>query len=203
MHINNIISYIILAAGESKRFGELKQIYKIKNQSFLKIILQNLYKLSFPSEIIIGVGCQKDKIISELQDSIKPLKIVVNKNYKNGQLSTFQECLRKTDPDSDGYMMILSDHPFVQFSTYEKLIKKFYNNNLKGIFIPQFKKRKGHPVLFAKTFKNDLLNAPLDKGARAVVHNNYSSVHLVTVPDPYILADIDNKEILKKYLKNL
>ena len=100
-------------------------------------------------------------------------------------------------------MMILSDHPFVQFPTYKNLISQFQKNNHDKILIPKYNSRKGHPVIFSKKYKSELLNGPLDKGAREIVNNNKENVLLISVDDPFILADIDKKEILKTYLKKI
>ncbi|MBU1077693.1 MAG: nucleotidyltransferase family protein [Spirochaetes bacterium] len=197
-----MISFIILAAGESSRFGELKQLHKIRGRSFLELILTNLSELQVKKEIIVGVGYEKKKIFTELKKSRLSVKIAVNENYKNGQLSTFKECLKISDAESEGYMMVLSDHPLIKYSTYEQLINTF-NDNKEKIIIPEYKKRKGHPIIFPKELKSNLLDAPLDQGARTVIKENPGKVQLVPVDDPFIHADIDDKEILKEYLKKI
>lgn len=198
-----MFSIIILAAGESKRFGELKQIYPIQNQTFLKKILDNIERLNTSKEILIGVGYKKKKVISELKKIKYNGKIVHNDHFQDGPLSTLKACLQQTNKDSQGFLMILSDHPLVQYLTYKKIIDQFNQSQDEDIIIPQYKNRNGHPVLFPASFKEQILKAPLEQGARWVIQKNRNKVHYIQVRDPYILADIDNKEILKEYLNQL
>ena len=57
--------------------------------------------------------------------------------------------------------------------------------------IPACGGRRGHPVIFGRGVFADLLEAPLDQGARAVVRGRPELVVTVEVDDPGILKDID------------
>ena len=122
-----MISAIILGAGESSRFGELKQLYQIEGTSFLNLIISNLEKINEIKEIILVLGYKseyiKDTIISEEAN----LKIVVNKEYERGQLSSFQTGIKESNDTTSGYLMVLCDHPFVLRQTYSLLIDEFKN----------------------------------------------------------------------------
>ena len=54
--------------------------------------------------------------------------------------------------------------------------------------------RRGHPVLFASRLFEELLEAPLDQGARWVVHRHVAELELVEVDEEGILWDIDRPE---------
>ncbi len=192
-----MISGIILAAGESSRFGSLKQLYKLDGKSFLNRIIDNLQATFNVTEIIVGLGYKYESIIKHI-DTDK-VKVVINSNYQRGQLSTFQECIKKVSTSSRGYLMTLVDHPFIKIETYNMLIGAFLKNNFENIVIPTYKGRKGHPVIFPAVFKKDIMDAPLNEGARYVTNKNIESVQLVETDDEFVLADIDNEEDLKHW----
>ncbi len=193
-----MITGIILAGGESKRFGSLKQIYKIEGKSFLEIILTNLDSISLISEIIIGLGYEHQTILESINIESPKLKIAINPDYTRGQLSTLQECIKIASPYAKGYLVTLVDHPFVRKQTYFRIINEFINYGMRDIIIPTYNNRRGHPVIFPASLKDEILNAPLDIGARYVIKKFDSLVRLINMIDEFILADIDRIDDLEK-----
>ncbi|MDD5067252.1 MAG: nucleotidyltransferase family protein [bacterium] len=198
-----MISCIILAAGTSRRFGGLKQVHRIRNVSFLEMILARLSSLKCDKEIIIGVGYKRETVVRELKRINFTGKIVVNREYRKGQLSTFQACLKSADKGTRGVLMILSDHPLVLSATYKRLYRAFRLARSKNIIIPVYHGQKGHPVMFPPEVFPDILRSPREQGARSVMKKYFQKVKLIPVKDQFILADIDDKEMLKRYFKHI
>jgi len=197
-----MLSAIILAAGESKRFGSLKQIFKFENKTFLEKILENLLETPFIFEIIVALGFEFQKIIENTKVNSEKIKFIVNYNYQDGQISTLKEALKNCSDFSNGYLVTLVDHPFIKKETYRYLIEEFIEYNFQKIIIPIYEGRRGHPVIFPKLLKNELLNAPLNEGARYVIKKFENIVKLVKTLDKFILADIDRIEDLEKIIYN-
>ena len=79
-----MISAILLAAGESKRMGgENKLKKKIDNEPLIKHSIQNILNSNI-DELIVVVGYQEE-IIKKLIIKNKKIKIISNKNFKNGK----------------------------------------------------------------------------------------------------------------------
>jgi molybdenum cofactor cytidylyltransferase len=57
-----------------------------------------------------------------------------------------------------------------------RLILYFYSSRAL-IALPVFAGKRGHPVLFSSKLYPELLTAPMEKGARAVVWANNNRVH--------------------------
>src|SRR5206468_5373262 len=68
------------------------------------------------------------------------------------------------------------------------------------IVVPVHEGRRGHPVLFAARLIPELLAAPLDQGARAVVRAHADELLEVPAPAPGILADIDTPELYAEWV---
>ena len=65
------------------------------------------------------------------------------------------------------------------------------------LVVPIYQGRRGHPALFSAALFPDLLRAPLDQGARAVVHATPDRVE-VSCDDPAVLEDFDLPEDLPR-----
>jgi molybdenum cofactor cytidylyltransferase len=168
---------------------------------FLEKILINAGNLTpAPSELIVILGFHKDKIEKEID--LSNYKLVINPDPGRGMLSSIIEGLShirdSLSKDSsykiDGILLSLVDHPMVKFETYQKIISEAAINSGK-IIIPICNERKGHPVFFPANIFEDLLNSPVDQGARWAVKKNEKLVKLLPVNDEHIYTDIDTPEL--------
>ncbi len=197
-----MISAIILAGGESKRFGTLKPIHRLEKKTFLDLIIEKIEKIPLIQEIIIGVGFRYNDIILHLNEmNYSKIKIAINPDYKRGQLSTLQECLKKASEDAAGYLVILSDHPFVDEHTYRVLIERFIQENGKNILIPVYGKQPGHPVIFPHFLREEILESDLTYGLDKIFDFHKEIINFIEVIDKHILSDIDTIDELEKILR--
>jgi molybdenum cofactor cytidylyltransferase len=95
-------------------------------------------------------------------------EVVINENWEDGQLSSIQAGVRSLPEGTDGMLLCLIDHPLISRELVGELVERFYESG-KSIALPVYKGRRGHPVIFAARLYEELLNAPLETGARAVV----------------------------------
>lgn len=95
-------------------------------------------------------------------------EIVVNADWEKGQLSSIQAALHSLPPGLDGMLLCLIDHPLVSKTLVNDLIATFYASR-PPVILPVFEGRRGHPVIFSAQLFPELLAAPMDVGARAVV----------------------------------
>jgi len=186
---------VILTAGESRRMGFPKALLDAGNgKKFIENIFCILEKITpQPFETIAVLGYHKDRIVNEAQIS-ESCKIVTNPEPERGQLSSLVEALRSYDSfrlgKIKGLLVCLVDHPFVAESTFQKIVNHA-SLNPGSIIIPRFDGRKGHPVFFPAEIFMDLMEAPLDQGARYAVNKNSDRIIVVDVDDSAILKDVD------------
>ncbi len=171
--------------------GTPKALLLHQEKTFLELIIQNVVEVGI-AKIFVLTGKHDEQIRSELKDT-GSWKYLNNPNPERGQLSSIQIGLRHTDDNSSGILLALVDHPLVELNTYKSIINTAIRNP-DSIIIPINEDRKGHPVYFGRRFFADLLMAPLDKGARTVVHKYQDQLITVPVQDNGILQDIDRPE---------
>ena len=219
-----MISGIILAAGESRRVGKLKQLLPFGNSTIIETVIDNLLCAKL-DEVIVVLGHAAEKITAKIRH--KPVKIVCNPNYKSGMLTSVQRgvlAVKKTADGSasdksakpkacvafcrkphlsrdigkasvgvcrDGFLIALVDQPFLTPNLIQNLIKEFYKTD-KGIVLPTYKNRRGHPVIFDKKYSYEILALSEDsEGLREVVHKHQDDIHEVPVNTDSIIRDID------------
>lgn len=187
---------ILLAAGEGKRMEGLKPLLPINSTTFLECIIKKLKIVC--EETIVVLGYQSSTIIKKVD--LSGVKVVFNREYRKEQLSSLQAGLKEISKDTEGIIMALVDQPLVKEDTYKKLKNKFLEYE-RSIIIPTFGGKKGHPTIFTNFFFKELMNAPLDIGARYVIKNYPQYVITVPVKDRGVIININTPQIYNEFIK--
>jgi molybdenum cofactor cytidylyltransferase len=194
-----MIAAVVLSAGESSRMGRPKALLPIDGQTFIERIVDALKKTSVGKVfVVLGHNASKLKVrIAHL-----PLQILINPDYKLGQLSSLQVAVRnlQSDPDCDGMLVHLVDHPYIESSLVEEMISRFYESK-KLIVVPSCRGKRGHPVIFSRKLFEELLRAPLDQGAKAVVNAHRDETLEMETGEDGITVDIDTPELYRQHVK--
>ena len=90
-------------------------------------------------------------------------------------------------------MVILADHPFLDYATIDLLLARFLGSD-KDICVPCFKGRQGVPVSLSSRFYNDIMSIRGDIGARDIVRKNPECVLGVELENDDCFIDIDSEE---------
>jgi len=185
-----IISAILLAAGESKRMAQIKQLMPLGESTILGRIIDNLLNSAI-SETVVVLGYRAEEIRKTIAG--KPIKITINPDYQHGMSTSIIAGLKQMDKRARAVLIALGDQPFVDSQTINSLIEAFIANN-KGITIPVYQGRRGNPVIFSIRYKNELLDLKGDVGGREVINRHPDDVLEVKANCEGVLLDIDNME---------
>ena len=181
------IEGILLAAGESRRMGFPKPLLRLNGETFLSHIAATM--LAVVERLVIVLGAHREAVIAAVPAD-KRISTVENPSYKLGQLSSIKTGLMAISARADAALVHLVDHPLVLPETFS-LIAEEYNSSRKLIVVTRCEGRGGHPVLFDRATFNELQQAPLSAGARAVVKADATRLIHVDVDDPGVLLDLD------------
>ena len=191
------VAAIVLAAGQSRRMGFPKALLPIDGHTFLQHVVAAL-AASRASAIYVVLGSDHQRIRAEVD--VAPAEVVLNPNWEQGQLSSLVTGLCALPPGRyDAALMALVDHPLIDPVVVDAVIGGFEATG-RPIVVPVHDGRRGHPVLFAAALFPELLAAPLDQGARAVVRAHADEVLEVPTPAPGILADIDTPQLYAEWV---
>jgi molybdenum cofactor cytidylyltransferase len=190
-----MIVAVILSAGESSRMGRPKALLPIDGVRFVEKIVSAL-KSTDVGNIIVVLGHNAEEMRQKISDL--PVTILINHDYKQGQLSSLQVAISHLESSSegspvDGILVHLVDHPYISATLVDLMIKRFYETK-KLIVVPRFQGRRGHPVIFARALFSELLAAGPDQGAKPVVHAHRDDTLEIDTKDEGLLIDIDTPE---------
>ena len=186
-----MIAGIILAAGESSRMGRDKALLPLGRETFLQRLIEVLRGEASPLLVVLGHHANEiEERITRLAD-VQDVQFVRNPDYKLGQLSSLQAALRSLEGHPvSGALVCLVDHPAITTAVVGALLARFRARRPR-IIIPTCNGRRGHPVFFSAELFQELLDAPLDQGARLVVRRHAAEVELVETGEEGILLDVD------------
>jgi molybdenum cofactor cytidylyltransferase len=131
--------------------------------------------------------------------NLKADEIVINQEWEKGQLSSIQAGLRSLPPGTDGMLLCLIDHPLISAALVQDLIEQF-NKTKAPIVLPVYEGRRGHPVIFSATLYDELLRAPLETGARAVVWAHKGEIDEVRTNEEGCVLNLNDPETMHKEL---
>lgn len=168
--------------------GRDKALLPLGRETFLTHLLGTLQGEVSPLVVVLGHHAE------EIERRLRPgrnVQIVRNPDYPLGQLSSLKVALRFLQKEAvAGALVCLVDHPSVSKEVVRQMLRRFRQIS-PGIVIPTFQGRRGHPVLFAASLFQELLNAPLEAGARFVVSAHANEVELVETGEEGILLNVD------------
>jgi len=194
-----MIAAVILSAGESSRMGRPKALLPIDGQTFIERIVAAL-KQGGLERIIVVLGFNAEEMRHKIDHL--PVEIAVNPDYKQGQLSSLQTAIRylESDQNCDGMMVHLVDHPYIDAKLVREMLRRV-NEAKNSIVVPRHQGKRGHPVIFSRALFAELLSAPMDEGAKAVVNEHRDETLEIDTDDVGITLDIDTPELYREHVK--
>ncbi|HLA99941.1 MAG TPA: nucleotidyltransferase family protein [Bacteroidota bacterium] len=195
-----MIDAVILAAGASARMGRDKALLTLEGSTFIRRIIR-LYTGAPVGGIVVVLGPDSGKVQNEI--SAEDVVVVENLNAEGGQISSLIVGIESLENSgSDGILVHPVDHPMVSPATIPALVNAA-SANAGRIILPVCGGRRGHPVLFPASMFQELKDAPVDTGARAVVRAHAPDILEVRTDDRGILINIDTEEEYERIQRNL
>lgn len=198
-----MLASVILSAGQSSRMGSPKALLPFRGGTFLGHLLNvagsDAAKAAGIDTIRVVLGAHAEEIAAAL--GLAPEIVVVNPAWEQGQLSSIQAAIRSLPPDGvDGVMLFLVDHPLISAGLVAKLAAEFFQSG-SSIVLPTYGGKRGHPVIFAQRLFGELLAAPAEQGARAVVWEHASEVREVATDEEGVLLNLNDPAALRRALE--
>lgn len=188
---------MILAAGESKRMGKPKLLLPYGEKTIIETIVETVVSSNVENTLII-LGSDREKIEEKIKNS--PVKIVYNRDFRSGMLSSVQCGFKAVPEETRAVLVVLGDQPKISADVINKLIDA-YKSTGKGIVLPVYKKERGHPVLIDMKYRSEVENLSPEVGLRGTVYNHPEDILEVDVETSSIFQDIDYESDYKRELE--
>jgi len=191
-----MLAAVILSGGASSRMGSPKALLAYQGRPFLEHLLEvTAHRQIGVRRVVLGAHAEP---IAKAID-LKLDEIVINEDWEKGQLTSIQAALRSLPPGTDGIILCLIDHPLISADLVQELIECFYKSG-KPVVLPLYQGRRGHPVIFSSAVYDELLHAPLETGARAVVWAHSGEVEEMRTNEEGCVLNLNDPDTVKKAL---
>jgi molybdenum cofactor cytidylyltransferase len=189
-----MLAAVILSGGASRRMGSPKALLSYQGRPFLEHLLDVARHPKIGVRRIV-LGADAEPIAKEVD--LSPDEIVINEEWEKGQLSSTQTAIRSLPPETDGIILLLIDHPLISSTLVGELVEAFYTSR-KAIVLPVYEGRRGHPVIFSSALYPELMNAPLETGARSVVWAHAGEVQIVHTNEEGCVLNLNDPGTMQK-----
>ncbi len=190
-----MLAALILSAGASTRMGKPKALLPYRGGTFLEHLIEvTRHPRVGVTRVVLGAGADDIRTIAKLPPSV----VVLNPDWEKGQLSSICAGVRSlAGIENDGVILCPVDHPLVSAALVSELISRFYEEQ-KAIVLPTYDGRRGHPAIFSSALYDELLAAPPDKGARAVVWAHAADILEVPTDEEGVVLNINAPNMLRR-----
>lgn len=192
-----MINALVLAAGESRRMGQPKPLLRFGDTTFLDQIASVL-RHSQVDRITVVLGAEAERIQRSID--LSGTDVVINKDYREGQLSSLIAGLRNAPLETDAIVVCLVDNPFITTEIVNRIVGRFRETR-SPIVVPVYQMRRGHPTLFSKVVFHELFRAPAQEGARSVLHSDADRVSEIETPEEAVVVRMDTPDDYRAYLR--
>ena len=205
----NKLSFVLLASGESKRFGkENKLLKEIKNMPMYRLMIEKILEVKTRLELTLAEYMHKVQInidvvsiYDEIMDEVEhrdEIEYIYNDNAKKGMSSSIILSTKK-NIESDAIVFFNSDMPLINPIEISNMI--FYtmcsNKGLGAMFydIPK------NPAFIGQKYFKNLVSLNGDIGAKEMLNEDIDDLYKYHI-DREQLSDIDTIEDYEKILLN-
>lgn len=189
-----MLAAVILSAGASRRMGSPKALVTYQGTPFLEHLLSVTHHPAIGVRRVV-LGPDAESISSRIK--LASDEIVINQDWEKGQLSSIQAAVRSLPAGTTGMLLCPVDHPLVSSALINHLIETFLESKA-PVVVPTYEGRRGHPVIFSSAVYGELLDAPADTGARAVVWAHKNEVQEVATMEEGCVLNLNDPAALLK-----
>jgi molybdenum cofactor cytidylyltransferase len=188
-----MVSAVVLAAGESKRMGEKKELLPIAGEQMIRSVVGKLLSSSKIDEVIVVLGERADEVGRALAGiTDERLELVGNRRFREGMGTSLAHGVRACSWGTDAILFALGDAPFFTVEIVDALIDAHASGA--AIAVPVNAGRRGHPVVLDGSYRVELEGLEGDAGARDTLERDAASIVEIEVGDDAFLVDIDNRD---------
>jgi len=198
--VHEPVAGIILAAGESTRFGRAKQLLDWKGRPFVSAVAKTALEAGL-SPVLVVTGANAEQV----EPAVRNLNVTLirNEDWRSGQGGSIKAGVRaligKTTEVAGAAIFLLTDQPQITTSILRALAEK-HAEGLYPIIAPMVMDQRANPVLFDRATFPDLMMLEGDVGGRAIFHKH--RVEYLPWHDDRLLLDVDTPDMYRRLISD-
>jgi len=178
---------VVLAAGYAQRFGAPKLLLPFGDSTIVGCVVSALQQAG-AQPIIVVAGEQTPEIADSLRGT--PARVVRNPLPARGMVSSLRVGVAELPDNIAGFLVALADQPLLRADHISRLLRERSRAG-KGIALPTYRGKRGHPVLFAGCYRSEVLALSDSHTLRDLIHAHPDDILEVECPSDAVLRDID------------
>ncbi len=191
--MSSAISVIVLAAGESRRWGaDNKLLATVGGKPMIRRTVE-MALASGLRPVTVVTGHETDAVVMALD--CLPVKLAYTPNFAEGMSASLKTGVLAS-ADRNGVLVCLGDMPWVRPETLAAIAAAHDPAEDRIAVIPTYRGARGNPVLLTSAAFAQVGSLSGDEGARKLFVAAPDRVTELAVDDPGILRDADNPEAL-------
>ena len=181
---------VVLAAGESRRMGQPKLLLPYGEMTIIETVVQNVVSSRVDGAVVVLGGDRR-----EIEEKIRrfAVKRTVNLAYREGMLSSVRRGLSALPSSARAALFVLADQPDIPASVIDSVVEAYLGGG-KGIVLPVYKKKRGHPLIVDLKYRREIESLSPDVGLRGLILEHKDDILEVRISSPSVLHDIDKPE---------
>lgn len=183
------VAAVVLAAGESSRFGSPKQLAEIDGKPMIARIVGRVAQSNVERTVVV-LGCEFEKV-SDALAGFPEVEVLENPEYRSGIAGSLKVGLSRIG-ELDAVMFVLGDLPGLGTADIDAVLGAYLRSNA-PLALGKVDGVQAHPVIFRKDLWPELQGTGGDIGGRDVVKAHLHEAVTVELP-PSCGADIDTLE---------
>jgi len=185
-----VIWAVILAAGESRRMGRPKLVLPYGDETIIGTVVRSAVSSRADGTVVV-LGANRREIEEKITGF--DVKRVVNTRYKEGMFSSVRRGLSALPASARAAVFILADQPDIRSSIIDSIIEA-YGREKKGIVLPVYRGKRGHPLLIDLKYRRQIDALSPEVGLRGLLKEHPEDILEVRVSSPGVLKDIDDPD---------
>jgi len=193
----NNTGVIILAAGNSSRFGSAKQLLHFNGKTLLQHAVDEATEAG-AEPVVVVTGANAKEVAGSI--NIDKVEVVFNEHWEEGMASGIVAGVNAAityNNNIEKIIIAVCDQPFISSSLFHQLYQT-QNEGVQHIVASAYADTIGTPVLFTQKYFDALLSLKGDEGAKKVLLANKDDV--ATIDFPQGVIDIDTEKDYKDLL---
>ena len=184
-----MISALVLAAGQSTRMGQLKQLLPFGPHTIIEQVATTLLASSV-DEVVVVTGYEPARVAAALRPY--PVRCVFNPDFAAGEMiSSVQVGLRALPPEATAALLAIADQPQIEGQVIEQVLTAWRSGSSDRIVIPSYQMRRGHPICLPRALWPAVWSLGRQDSLRSLWRTYAAQIDYVTVATPSILGDLD------------
>lgn len=187
------VPIVLLAAGEGRRYGGIKQLALIDGEPMLRRVVRTLLAIDAPLVVVTGAH------VVEVETALDGLPVAIERHpgWAEGMGSSLAAGIRRVVadfPDATGTLLCLADQPLLDIELLQRMLAR-HRAAAEAILATTQGSNDGPPVLFPRDCFAALAKWSGAHGARALLKHEAQRVEHFSTSS---MVDVDTPADLRR-----